>query len=89
MTSPTEEATWANLKQELEEQLEAWHVLFPNEHADTFVRKLRRTGWRIPLPDHATHDESWKKPRTRPARTEASQRYIDACREAIRTAADA
>jgi hypothetical protein len=82
MTLLAEEAPWDELRQQLEEQLEAWHVLYPKEHADTFVRKLRRTGWRAPLPDFRFTEES--QGRQRPLRPEAVKRHAAACREAIR-----
>lgn len=82
MTSLAEETTWVSLQQDLEEQLEAWHVLFPKEHADTFVRKLRRTGWRTPLPDFHAPNEDWDK--RKPLRPEAVKRHAAACRAALR-----
>lgn len=89
MTSPTEAATWANLQSMLEGKLTDWNVPNARGNAEGLVCELRRSGWRIPLPDHTIRNESWKQPRTRPARTEASQRYIEACRAAIKAAADA
>lgn len=85
MTLLAEEATWANLQIALEEKLDAWHVPYPEDRAKHFIRNLRESGWRTPLPDFNERTEGWK--RRRPVRTEATQRHIAACREAIRQAA--
>lgn len=85
MTLLAEEATWANLQIELEEKLDAWHVLYAEDRAKVFIRNLRNTGWRPPLPDFNERSEGWK--RRPPIRTEATQRHIAACRAAIRQAA--
>lgn len=85
MTLLAEEATWANLQIELEEKLSTWNVPYPEDCAKNFITELRNTGWRTPLPDfHIRND--WRRQR-KPTRTEAAQRHIEACREAIRLAA--
>lgn len=83
MTLLAEEATWANLQTELEEKLTNWNVPYSADRAKGFVRNLRNSGWRTPLPDFAERNETWKR-RSRPIRTEATQRHIAACRAAIR-----
>lgn len=85
MTLLAEEATWANLQMQLEEKLHAWQVPYPEDRAKSFIRDLRTTGWRTPLPDFAERNEGWK--RRRPARPEDTKRHIAACRAAIRQAA--
>lgn len=85
MTLLTEEATWANLQMQLEENLHAWNVPYPEDSAKRFIHNLRATGWRTPLPDFTERNEGWK--RRRPARTEATREHIAACRAAIRQAA--
>lgn len=86
MTLLTEEATWANLQIELEEKLDAWHVLHAEDRAKVFIRDLRTSGWRTPLPDFHERNEGWKRRPT--VRTEATQRHIAACRAAIRQAGE-
>lgn len=82
MTTLNEEARWAKLRTALEERLSDWRLDAASERAEGIVRDLRRSGWRIPLPDHQARNELWaRRPTLRP---EAVQRHAAACREALR-----
>lgn len=79
MTTMIEEARWAKLRNALEQMFEGWQLENPADRADRIVYDLRRSGWRVPLPE-----DSKPPPRGRAARPEQVRRHIAACREAIR-----
>lgn len=83
MTTLSEEARWANLRYALEQQLDTWKVPYADACAEGIVADLRRTGWRIPLPDWDVRSEKPGNRRAKPP-TATAREHIRACREAIR-----
>lgn len=83
MTTLTEEARWANLRDDLVEQFETWSVPAADYRAAMIVRNLRRDGWRVPLPDHAIRTEALGSGRKLSA--DRVRQHMDACRAALRS----
>lgn len=82
MTTLTEEARWANLRDDLVAQFEMWHVPAADYRAASIVRSLRIDGWRIPLPDHAVRTEAMGSGRKLSA--DRVRQHAEACRAALR-----
>jgi hypothetical protein len=101
MTTLTEEARWANLRNDLVAQFETWSIPAADYRAATIVRELRRKGWRTPIPAWqrlplAADDDVILKDnddvnryaddvRARSLSPERIQQHIDACRAALRS----
>lgn len=83
MTTLTEEARWANLRDDLTAQFETWSLAGAEYRATAIVRELRRDGWRVPLPDHAVRSEALGAGRKLSA--DRIRQHMDACRAALRS----
>lgn len=83
MTTLTEEARWAKLRDALEARFDSWFLSASGVRAAEIVYDLRRSGWRAPLPDDALMPR-WKPPAVRRLDPERVRQHAQACRDALR-----
>ena len=81
MTMLTEDFPWEALEASLEEMFARWRLTHAEQRARSIVGDMRRSGWRIPLP------EGQRPPDVgRPLAPERVRVGMDRCRQALREA---
>ncbi len=79
ITTPVEETVWDELLASLEKRFTVWNLDHSQQRAKSIVNELRRSGWRVPLPDGSA------PPRPgRPLHPEIVKRNIQKCRDELR-----
>ena len=75
----TEDIAWEDLEAVLERMFADWRLSHPEQRAHSIVGGMRRSGWRIPLPEGTAPPKLG-----RPLPPERVKDNVRKCREALR-----